>query len=197
MKRYHNQLVDRDGVPLDLRLKCTKTHLRKQRCGGWRMNIQNALDEIQKMNASETVTRDSIIGWYNFYKRKLRAMSPERSMFDTLYTIGVWMKLTDKGNSPGFPYSFKTDIDLSQIDQEQPKMKKLGGLLNLLSPFITIAGIVISFINILPGIIISVFGLSLVFVGYHLSGGRRNIDLYYKDTDPVRRAFLWVQKQHI
>ena len=108
------------------------------------MDIQQALQHIQRMHETETVRRESIIGWYCFYAKKLPSMQLERSDVDLSRTIALWMELTDRGGSPGFPHDYKSALSFPTISAAEPANPNKMWLFGAVS---FVAGIVILFFN--------------------------------------------------
>jgi|GEM_PF-3369189 len=161
------------------------------------MDKKQALEAIQRMHETRTITRESILGWYHFYSNKLPKMYPERSEVDLIRTIALWMELTDKGGSPAFPYDYKSGLNLSN-DLKSPPKPSIAFPIGMLS---SIVGIVTLFFNIIIGIILIFAGQIVIYVGYKLRGGPTNPDLLKDDTLLFRkegkRVIEWIQKHEV
>ena len=76
---------------------------------------------IQRMHQSKSVRRESLIGWYRWYshfahnRRVFPVLDPERSAADLLEVASLWMRLTDRGGEPGFPFKYQPAPDLAPI----------------------------------------------------------------------------------
>lgn len=157
------------------------------------MDKRSALDEIQKMHNTKTVCRESIIGWYNIYSHKLPKMLPERSLMDTLMTMSLWMQLTDRGGSPGFPFEYKADFDLSLLDTKLESVKKGSFRLSGISILVTIGGIILIFIKPVGGIIITLFGIILDYYAFKKVGGANNLELLRpNEMEQINRSIEWI-----
>lgn len=141
------------------------------------MENGEALAAIQEMHASKTVSRRSIIGWYNFYSHKLPKMTPERSEADLIRTIALWMELTDKGGVPAFPYDYNAhaDLKLDLIDRSVPPNASIAWLVGTIS---MVTGFVLLFFNLLLGLGLLILGLVIWVAGYTMQGGATNMDLF-------------------
>jgi hypothetical protein len=90
---------------------------RRQKWQRPKMELREALQEIQRMHATETVRRESIIAWYRWFHRRVPrdfpVMVPERSEGDLVMTAALWMTLSDVGGDPPFPYDYRSELNLS------------------------------------------------------------------------------------
>jgi hypothetical protein len=156
------------------------------------LDIREALKELERMHATETVRRESIIAWYRFYSRKLPIMHPERSEVDLIRTVALWMKLTDQGGSPGFPYDYKSELNFAPIDPLEALDAKPNWLfwLGVLSMG---GGLVGVFFKWTVGLTFLIAGVGTWIVAYKLQGGATNRDLILYDRE-ARRALDWASK---
>jgi len=148
---------------------------------------EDALREIQKMHKTKTVFRESIIGWYYFYSEKLPKMHPERSLADLIRTIDLWMRLTDRGGQPGFPYEYKCGIDLSGVKLDNPDK------LNVVFPFyfiLMIICLISVFVNFKLGLSLISLSILVSYIDYRVKGGYKNLNLYEKE---LSRVYEWVK----
>lgn len=157
------------------------------------MDIQLALQKIERMHKSETVRRESIIAWYRFYATQLPPMHPERSDVDLIRTIALWMELTDRGGSPAFPYEYKTDIQFPTINVAEPAVPNVAWLLGVLA---IVAGLVTLFLNWKIGLALMLSGPIMQIVGYKLAGGSANPNLMKQGSSLYekegKRVLEWV-----
>ena len=152
------------------------------------MEPSEALSEIQRMHETKTVRRESIIGWYYWYARKLPKMRPERSIVDLVRTAALWMELTDRGGQPGFPYDYRSELDLSTIEAALPAKPNWGARWAVrLEGLLLIAGVIALFIKPLLGVGLIVIVPVVWWIAYQLSGGPTNPDLLRGDTTLFRR----------
>ena len=160
------------------------------------MDSQQAADEIQRMHETETVRRESIIAWYNFYANKLPSMQPQRSDVDLIRTIVLWMELTDRRGSPGFPYDYKSALSFPSINASEPATPNLTWLFGAVA---FIAGIVTLFFNWKIGLALIVAGPVITYVAYKLSGGATNPNLMKQGSSLYeregRRVLEWATQQ--
>lgn len=160
------------------------------------MDAQRALELIQRMHTEKTVRRESIVGWYRFYARKLPRMHPERSDVDLIRTVALWMQLTDRGGSPGFPYEYKCEVRFPTID---PKGVPRASVTWPLGVAAIIIGIIVLFFNWKIGLALVVAGPMLQYIGYRLRGGPANPDLMKEGTTLYeregRRVLEWAEQR--
>jgi hypothetical protein len=159
------------------------------------MDKKQALESIQHMHETKTVTRDSIFGWYHFYSHKLPKRKPERSDVDLIRTIALWMELTDKGGSPGFPYKYKSDIEIS-FDETVPTKPSIAFPIGILT---SLGGVIVLFFNLVLGIVLIIAGQVIIYAGYKLRGGATNPDIL-KDNSLLyrqegKRVIEWIHSQ--
>ena len=95
------------------------------------------------MHETQTVRRESIIAWYRWYSvlHRFPTMHPERSDVDLLRTIALWMELTDRGGSPGFPHDYKTDITFSTSAPLQSAKQNIASILGFVGMVGAVIGI--------------------------------------------------------
>lgn len=160
------------------------------------MESQQALQEIQRMHETQTVRRESIIAWYSFYAKKLPTMQPQRSDVDLIRTIALWMKLTDSGGSPGFPYEYKSALAFPSINASAPTAPSPAWLLSAVA---VVAGIVTTYLNWKIGVALIVSGFLINYVAFRLNGGATNPDLMKEGSSLYeregRRVLEWAEKQ--
>ena len=160
------------------------------------MDIQQASQEIQRMHETETLRRESIIAWYSLYANKLPSMQPERSDVDLIRTIAIWMELTDRGGSPGFPYDYKSALSFPTINPAEPAKPSVMWLFGAVA---FVAGIVTLFFNWKIGLALIVAGPLIIFVAYKLSGGTTNPNLMKQGSSLYeregRRVLDWAAQQ--
>jgi hypothetical protein len=149
-------------------------------------------DHIREMHERQLVTRDSVINWYYFYADKLPKMAPERSDADLIRTIALWMELTDKGGSPGFPFEYKTDIIIPKFSIEEKKIDPFFSVNVLL----IIAGLISIFINLKVGIGLIAVGVLLMIVNYKIRGASRQFETVV-NTQDGQRVIGWIDENRI
>jgi len=160
------------------------------------MDEDSALHEIQRMHEAKTVRRESIIGWYYWYADKLPRMHPERSVVDLVRTGALWMELTDRGGKPGFPYEYRSELDLSVMESPLPTKPSWAYRVGLL---LILAGLIGLFVRPLAAAGLIVLGPVVWWVGYQLSGGPTNPDLLKEGSTLYRkegrRVLEWHRRQ--
>lgn len=164
------------------------------------MDPQQALQEIERMHETETVRRESIISWYRWYSQfpsnRLPRMYPERSDVDLIRTLALWMELTDRGGSPGFPYEYKSALSLPAINPAQAANPSIMWLVGALAFVAGIAGL---FFNWEVGLTLIIAGPTMIYVSYKLSGGATNPDLMKEGPSLYeregRRVLEWAAHQ--
>ncbi len=159
------------------------------------MDKKSALSMIDKMHETRTVTNESIIAWYYFYEGKLPKMNPERSEVDLVRTVALWMKLTDMGGVPEFPYDYRSAVVMPSVDpvrEPKPRVAASVAILGLLG------GLILLFLDWRLGIIGIGVCLLILVVGYRRAGGPTNPDLMTEGTSLYeregRRVFQWHQE---
>ena len=160
------------------------------------MDIQQAAQEIQRMHDTETVRRESIIAWYSFCARKLPSMQPERSDVDLIRTIALWMELTDRGGSPGFPYAYKSALSFPMINAAEPANPSVTWLFGAVA---FVAGIVTLFLNWKIGLGLIAAGAIINYAAYNFRGGATNPNLMKEGASLYeregRRVLEWAARQ--
>jgi len=160
------------------------------------MDAQEASELIERMHAEETVRNDSIIAWYRFYERHLPTMHPERSDVDLMRTVALWMELTDKGGSPGFPYEYRSEFQFPAVNPNIEPRTNIGWFLGIA---VIGCGIVAIFFNWKISLALVALGTIVQYVGYRLNGGPANADLMKEGTKLYeregRRVIEW-SEQH-
>lgn len=161
------------------------------------MNKAEAFKEIQKMHIDGIIRRESIIAWYIFYSHKLPRMQPERSVVDLIQTAALWMRLTDEGGQPGFPFQYKSNLRLPDPTQINPK----GSPLWLLGTIFLLLSLPLILLNWKVAVIIALIGIVFHFIGYYVAGGSKNIDLLSRDTiiyrNVAKRVIDWSNQMSI
>ncbi len=138
------------------------------------MTKPEALQAIQRMHETRTVTKESVIGWYSFYSDKLPRMRPEQSDSALVRTVSLWMTLTDRGGSPEFPFDYRADIELSTVpgnDDSKPDP------LWLISLLLIGGGLIALFFVWKIGLGMAMFGILVNLLLYKRRGGADNPDL--------------------
>lgn len=138
------------------------------------MDIQRAAQEIRRMHETETVHRESIVAWYHFYADKLPKMHPGRSDVDLIRTAALWMKLSDRGGNPGFPYDYRSKLDFPSVRPAEPLKPSIAWLFGVIA---VLAGLVALFFNWKLGLTLILAGPVIQFVAYKLAGGPTNPNL--------------------
>lgn len=155
------------------------------------MNKTDAIRNLQMMHESQTVTRDGIIAWYYFYSDKLPPMRPERSDLDLIRTIALWMRLTDQGASPGFPYDYAPDLRLGSVNVLRRRSHKLTFALEMTA---LAAGLALLFFGWRIGILFIIGGLTIPIVAYLLRHSTPSSKLLQEYTI---RAMQWSERQDL
>ena len=119
-------------------------------------------------------------------------MAPERSDADLIRTIALWMELTDKGGSPGFPFEYKTDIIIPKFSIEEKKIDPFFSVNVLL----IIAGLISIFINLKVGIGLIAVGVLLMIVNYKIRGASRQFETVV-NTQDGQRVIGWIDENRI
>lgn len=160
------------------------------------MNRAEALQEIQRMHEHRTVRPESIVAWYRFYSNKLPRMYPERSDVDLIRTAALWMELTDRGGSPGFPFDYRSELNFSTVG---PTRTPRGNRFWVFGVSVMIAGLVTLFFAWKIAIVMLVAGVIIHYLGYRLSGGPANPDLMTEGTtlyeQEGRRVMEWAMER--
>lgn len=153
------------------------------------MDNHQPLQEIQRMHETETVRRESIIAWYRWYSQfpsnRLPRMYPERSDVDLIRTMALWMELTERGGSPGFPYDYRSALDFPRIHPTEPSKASVMWLVGMLA---LVVGVVVLFFNWKVGVALIIAGPIANYVGYRLSGGATNPDLMKEGSSVYERV---------
>ncbi len=164
---------------------------------------QDALRQIERMHETQTVRRESIIGWYRWYSvfHKFPPMYPERSDVDLVRTIALWMELTDRGGSPGFPYEYKTDITFSTSTSSQSTKQSIASILGFVGMVGAVIGIAALFFNWKTGLAVILGSVLSNLTGYWVAGGSSNPSVMTPGTRSYRaegkRVLEWVAKQGV
>lgn len=149
------------------------------------MSLQDAIGRIREMHDTQTVRQMSIIAWYYFYQDKLPKMTPERSLADLILTTALWMELTDKGGSPGFPYDYRSALELESVDTSANPPSSLAWL----CPLVILAGIVLLFFRILPGLVVVVTGAVMTYLASWVQSGTTKVQSVPKRD--LERVLTW------
>lgn len=126
------------------------------------------------MHADRTVRRESIVAWYRWYSRNLPRMHPERSDVDLIRTAALWMQLTDRGGSPGFPFDYGSELSFPDIDPASTRRASPWWLLGVLTVG---AGVILLFFTWKLGLALVAAGELAQCIGYWLCGGPTNPEL--------------------
>ena len=159
------------------------------------MDRSTALEHIQLMRETKTVSREAVVAWYSFYAHKLPDRHPERSEVDLVRTIALWMELTDRGGSPGFPYDYRTDMQFPDIERAEDsppsKIWPIGVLLY-------VAAAICLFLNWKISVYLLLVGLLIQYAGYRRQGGSSNPVLMTPDSSEYesvgQRVLEWVSQ---
>lgn len=160
------------------------------------MDKAAALTTIQRMHETRTVTNDAIIAWYYFYNHKLPRMHPERSDIDLIRTIALWMKLTDRGGAPGFPFQYRSALSFPSIDPTRPAKPRIAWLIG---NGISLIGVILLLFNWKIALVIIIGGQGINYLGYRVAGGSSNPDLMTEGNtlyeNEGKRVIEWASKQ--
>ncbi|MCJ7587415.1 MAG: hypothetical protein MUQ00_05905, partial [Candidatus Aminicenantes bacterium] len=160
------------------------------------MDREKALELIQHMHETGTVSNDTIISWYRFYAHKLPKMHPERSDVDLIRTVALWMRLTDRGGSPGYPYQYKSALNFRSIRPTMPADPDRSWLIGVL---VSVVGLIVLFLNWKVGLALALGGQVIHYIGYRLAGGPTNPNLMKEGTTLYeregRRVIEWATRQ--
>jgi len=155
-----------------------------------------ALAVTQRMHETRTVANEAIVAWYYFYAHQLPKMHPERSDVDLIRTVALWMELTDRGGSPGFPYQYKSELRFPSISPSESSPPNVTWPLGVIS---AVSGIIALYFNWRVGLVLIVAGPIIHFIGYKLAGGPTNPNLMKEGTTLYekegKRVVEWATKQ--
>jgi hypothetical protein len=154
------------------------------------MDKAEALTEIQRMHEKKTVQPKSIIAWYYFYSHKLPIMRPERSTVDLVRTAALWMELTDRGGSPGFPYDYRSELRVTHADSPDAGKPNHGFRLGV---GLILLGLIALFVKPLVGILLIVAGPVMWYVSYRLGGAAAHPELLLGNE--CQRVLEWSERQ--
>ena len=140
------------------------------------MTIDESLVHLQHMHATQTVSRESIIAWYTFYRDKLPTMNPERSEIDLIRTIALWMRLTGQGGAPGFPWNYRSALSFPEVLRAHTNPGKPSLALPL-GVLLLLGGLVAFFVSKNWALPLLLGGVATLYFGYKLQGGATNAGL--------------------
>ena len=163
------------------------------------MRPGEAARHLQRMHETQLVARESIIAWYTLYRHKLPSMSPERSELDLIRTVALWMRLTDRGGVPEFPYEYRSTLSFPEVISAQTNPRRpnpslpIGGLLLL-------GGLIAFFVHGDWALLLLAAGAVVLYLGYKSEGGASNPYLMIPGstlyTQEGKRVLEWASLHH-
>lgn len=159
------------------------------------MTLDESLAHLQHMHAAQAVSRESIIAWYTFYGDKLPTMNPERSEVNLIRTVALWMRLTDQGGAPGFPWDYRSTLSLPEVLRAQTNPGKPSPMLPL-GVLLLLGGVVAFFVSNDWALPLLLGGVAALYFGYKQQGGATNAGLMVPGStlyeQEGRRVVEWV-----
>jgi hypothetical protein len=149
------------------------------------------LATLQRMHETRTISNSEIIAWYHFYAHKLPKMYPERSDVDLIRTVALWMKLTDSGGDPGFPFHYRSELTYPSIDPFRSSKPRIWFLFG---NGISLLGVILLFLNWKIALVLIIGGQAIDYVAYRAAGGPTNPDLMTEGDVPPKTR--WVSDLH-
>jgi hypothetical protein len=146
-----------------------------------------SMEHLQHMHTTQTVSRESIIAWYTFYRDKLPTMNPDRSEVDLIRTVALWMQLTDQGGAPRFPWDYQSTLSFPEMLQAQTNPGKPSPVLPI-AVLLLLGGLVAFFVSKDWALPLLLGGIAALYFGYKLQGGATNAGLM------VPRSTLYEQE---
>ena len=167
---------------------------------GGPMSPEDAASQLQRMHTTRTVSREAIIAWYTFYRDELPSMYPARSEVDLIRTAALWMRLTDRGGLPGFPWDYHSAFSFQKVLNAQANPSKPNPAAPL-GASLVLGGLGAFFVSRVWAVSLLIAGASVLYFGYKGQGGATNPGLMVPGSplyeQEGRRVVEWAQSHRL
>ncbi len=159
-----------------------------------------ALEAIALMHETRCVTNESIVAWWTLARRHFPTMNldPEKHEVDLVRAAALWMRLTEQGRAPEFPFAYRSALRLPSLGQQPTARPDSGFGLGLLLTFLALGALAV---HRYAAVGLGVVAAVTFVLGYRRSGGAKNPGFLAEDgylfRTEGRRVFEWHRSRSV